>query len=390
MHLITTTAELADVCARFARHPFVAVDTEFMRETTFWPKLCLIQMAGPQDEALVDPMARTLDLKPFFDLMADTAVVKVFHAARQDVEIVWSEAGLLPSPIFDTQVAAMVCGFGDSVSYVNLVKKVLDEDLDKSSRFTDWSRRPLSPQQLTYALGDVTHLRGVYKHLKTELEQHGRASWLDEEMAILTDPATYEVHPEQAWRRLKARVKSRRAMAVLMELAEWRERLAQSADVPRQRVMKDEALYDIANQSPANVQALGDLRSVTPAFARSDKGQQVLDAIARGKQRSLDNVPQIERGMALGPEALAVADLLRVLLKAVAAEHRVAPKVLATTEELEAIATDDAADVPALKGWRRAMFGEKALALKHGKLALGIKGGEVRAVEVARRPDRPD
>ena len=384
MRLITTTAELSDVCARFARHPYVAVDTEFMRETTFWPKLCLIQMAGPEDEALVDPMAKTLDLRPFFDLMANTAVVKVFHAARQDVEIVWSEAGLLPSPIFDTQVAAMACGFGDSVSYVNLVKKIMDEDLDKSSRFTDWARRPLSPPQLTYALGDVTHLRGVYLHLKAELEREDRIGWLDEEMAILTDPGTYEVQPEHAWKRLKARVKSRRAMAVLMELAEWREKLAQSADVPRQRIMKDEALYDIANQSPATVQALGDLRSVTPAFARSDKGQQVLDAIARGKARPLDNVPQIERGAALGPEALAVADLLRTLLKAVAAEHRVAPKMLATTEDLEAIAVSDTAGVRALQGWRRAVFGEKALALKHGKLFLGIKGGEVRGVEIAR------
>jgi ribonuclease D len=384
MRLITTTAELSDVCARLARHAYVAVDTEFMRETTFWPKLCLIQMAGPEDEALVDPMAKTLDLKPFFDLMANEGVVKVFHAARQDVEIVWSEAALLPRPIFDTQVAAMVCGFGDSVSYVNLVKKVMDEDLDKSSRFTDWSRRPLSPPQLTYALGDVTHLRGVYLHLKAELERENRIGWLDEEMAILTDPGTYEVQPEHAWKRLKARVKSRRAMAVLMELAEWREKLAQSADVPRQRIMKDEALYDIANQAPANVQALGDLRSVTPAFARSDKGQQVLDAIARGKARPLDLVPHIERGAALGPEALAVADLLRVLLKAVSAEHRVAPKVLATTEDLESIAVNDSADVPALKGWRRAMFGEKALALKHGKLALGIQRGEVRGIEIAR------
>jgi ribonuclease D len=383
MPLITNTDALADVCTRLARHPFVAVDTEFMRETTFWPRLCLIQMAGPDAEALVDPMAKDLSLAPFFELMANEAVVKVFHAARQDLEIVWGEASLIPKPIFDTQVAAMVCGFGDSVSYVNLVKKVMDQDLDKSSRFTDWSRRPLSPPQLTYALADVTHLRGVYLHLKSELERDGRASWLDEEMSILTDPATYELQPEHAWKRLKARVKSRRAMAVLMELAEWRERLAQSADVPRQRIMKDEALYDIANQSPATIQALGDLRSVTSSFARSDKGQQVLDAITRGKQRPLDAVPQPERGTPLGAEALAVADLLRVLLKAVAAEHRVAPKVLATTEDLEAIAVSDTADVPALKGWRRSMFGERALALKQGKLALGIRNGEVRGFKVA-------
>jgi ribonuclease D len=385
MRLITKTEELAELCAGLARHPFVALDTEFMRETTFWSKLCLIQLAGPEHEALVDPMAKGLDLKPFFALMADERVTKVFHAARQDIEIIWHEAGIIPHPIFDTQVAAMVCGFGESVSYVNLVKKVLDEDLDKSSRFTDWGKRPLSPHQLEYAMADVTHLRGVYKRLADDLARDGRASWLAEEMAILTDPATYETHPEHAWKRLKTRVKSRRALAMLMELAEWRERLAQAADVPRSRVLKDDALYDIANQAPATVGALSELRSVSTGFARSDKGQQVIDAVARGRKRSLDQVPHLDRGMPMTPEATAVAELLRVLLKAVAAEHRVAPKMIATSDDLEAIAMSDTADVPALKGWRRNMFGEKALALKQGRLALAIEGGEVRARPIGDR-----
>lgn len=387
MKVITTTDHLIEACAALAQQPFVAVDTEFMRETTFWPKLCLIQLAapgpGPWNEMIVDPQARGLDLKPFFELMADTNVVKVFHAARQDVEIVWTQAKVIPAPIFDTQVAAMVCGFGESVSYVNLVKKVLNGEVDKSSRFTDWARRPLSEAQLVYALGDVTHLRAIYLHLKAELEKSGRAHWLTEEMAVLTDPRTYETHPEEAWRRLKARVKSRRALAILIELAEWREKLAQSADVPRNRIMKDEALFDIANQAPSDVAGLGDLRSVSHGFAKSERAREVLDAIARGKQRPIEQVPQLERNVALTPDATAIADLLRVLLKASAAKYGVAPKMLATTDDLEAIAMDDDADVAALKGWRRELFGEAALALKHGRLALGVWRGEVRSVPIA-------
>ena len=250
MRVITTSSDLADACARLARHSYVAIDTEFLREQTFWPVLCLIQMAGPEDELIVDPMAPDIDLQPFYELMANERVTKVFHAGRQDVEIVYAKAGLIPHPIFDTQIAAMVCGFGESVSYVNLVKKVTNKDLDKSSRFTDWSRRPLTDKQLTYALADVTWLRDIYAYLKAELETTGRAHWLDEEMATLTDPATYETKPEHAWERLKLRTRNRKALAVLMELAAWRERLAQTQDVPRARILRDEALYDIANHAP--------------------------------------------------------------------------------------------------------------------------------------------
>jgi ribonuclease D len=380
MQVVTKTSELAAACQRLARHSYVAVDTEFMRETTFWPKLCLVQLAGPADEVILDPLAKDLELKPLFELMADTAVTKVFHAARQDVEIFWNLGRVIPTPIFDTQVAAMVCGFGEAVSYTNIVKKVLDEDVDKSSRFTDWSRRPLTDHQLSYALADVTHLRHVFVYLKDQLDRDGRVHWLFDEMATLTDPMTYETAPEHAWKRLKSRVKSRRALAVLMELARWREAVAQSQDVPRQRVLKDEALYDIANHAPMTQQALGDLRSVHQGFARSERGREVLEAVARGKQRPLDEVPQFERAKPLPPEATAVAEMLRVLLKAVAAEHGVATKVIATADDLEAIASDDRAEVPALKGWRRTLFGEKALALKHGDLGLAVIGAEVRTV----------
>ncbi|KAB2851550.1 MAG: ribonuclease D [Hyphomicrobiaceae bacterium] len=380
MRLITSTDQLAAACERLAGHPYVAVDTEFMRETTYWPKLCLIQLAGPDHHALVDPLAKDIDLAPFFALLADERVTKVFHAARQDIEIFWIKARQIPTPIFDTQVAAMVCGFGDSVSYVNLVKKLLSEEVDKSSRFTDWSRRPLSDRQLAYALGDVTHLCGVYQRLAKELDRSGRAHWLEAEMGLLTDPATYESSPEEAWRRVKVRVKSRRAQAILMELALWRERLAQTADVPRNRIMRDDALGDIANHAPDSPGSLGELRSVSAGFARSERAKEVIEAVQRGRKRSLDTVPHLERGEALPAGAAATADLLRVLLKACAAKHGVAPKVLATTEELEAIAVDDNADVPALKGWRRELFGKDALELKHGRLALAVEKGEVKVV----------
>jgi ribonuclease D len=293
MRVINTTSALTETCSRLAEGEFVAVDTEFMREQTFWPDLCLIQLAGPDEEAIVDPMAAGIDLKPFYDLMADQRVVKVFHAARQDVEIVYSEAGLIPTPIFDTQIAAMVCGFGESVSYVNLVKKITGRDLDKSSRFTDWSRRPLTEKQLVYALGDVTHLRDIYIALKTELENTGRASWLDEEMADLTAPSTYESHPENAWQRLKMRVKNRKALAVLIELAAWRERLAQAQDVPRGRILRDEALYDIANQLPTSAEKLSELRTLSDGFARSQRARDIIDAVARGLERDPKTLPPL-------------------------------------------------------------------------------------------------
>jgi ribonuclease D len=377
MHLITSTEELARACTEFASADFVAVDTEFMRESTFWPQLCLIQLASPDLEAMIDPMAPGINLAPFWKLMADKSVVKVFHAARQDVEIVYAAAGIIPEPLFDTQVAAMVCGFGESVSYVNLVKKITGVDLDKSSRFTDWSRRPLSEHQLTYALADVTHLRHVYRHLRNELDKSSRADWLSEELATLTDSKTYEQHPEEAWRRLKLRVKNRRALGVLMELAAWRERLAQSQNVPRGRIIRDEALYDIANQSPTTPEKLAELRTLSDGFARSSRAKEILEAVRTGLARDPKSIPQINHAQPMSPEATATAELLKVLLKASAAKFKVAPKLIATSEDLERIALEAEPDVAALRGWRRNLFGEDALRLKRGEIALTLSGGEV-------------
>jgi ribonuclease D len=382
MHVITSTPELTDACRRLAAHDFVAVDTEFMREQTFWPKLCLIQLAGPEDELIVDPLAAGLDLGPFFALMADTSVVKVFHAARQDIEIVHFKAGIVPAPVFDTQVAAMVCGFGDSVSYVNLVKKITNRDLDKSSRFTAWARRPLSQNQLKYALGDVTHLRDVYKRLKSDLDRTGRSSWLNEEMAGLIDPRTYEVDPDAAWQRLKLKIRGRRALAVLIELAAWRERAALAQDVPRSRILRDEAIYDIASQQPTEVGQLGELRSLSDGFSRSARAREIVEAVKRGLERDPKTLPSIDSHSPLPPEAGATVELLKVLLKAAAGRNGVAPRLIADSEDLERIAGEAEPDVPALRGWRRELFGADALRLKRGELALAVRKGEVSVVRL--------
>ncbi len=380
MRPITTTQQLSDVCRRLAAHPFVAVDTEFIREQTFWPRLCVIQLAAPGEEAIVDPLAPGIDLAPFYGLMANERVVKVFHAARQDLEIVWIQAHLIPHPIFDTQVAAMVCGFGESVSYVSLVKQLTGHALDKTSRFTDWARRPLSEKQLAYAMADVTHLRDVYGRLKSELEATGRLGWLDEEMAELTSPETYETRPENAWRRLKMRVKNRKGLAVLIELAAWRERLAQAQDVPRSRILRDEALYDIANSAPTEVGQLGHLRSLSEGFARSQRAREIVEAVQRGLKRDPRTLPPLHEGTGLPAEKQATMDLLRVLLKACAARHKVAPRLIADADHLERLAIEDEPDIPALKGWRHELFGAEALRLKRGELALGIDNGEVAPV----------
>jgi ribonuclease D len=385
MHLIASTKDLENACAELAAHHYVAVDTEFMRESTFWPQLCLVQLAGPKSEVMVDPMAKDIDLKPFYALMANERVVKVFHAARQDIEIVYTEAGLVPRPVFDTQIAAMVCGFGESISYVNLVKRITGKDLDKSSQFTDWSRRPLSEKQLRYALGDVTHLREVYVHLARELETSDRAHWLSEEMAELTDPKTYEQSPETAWQRLKLKVKGRRALGVLMELAAWRERAAQSQDVPRGRILRDEALYDIANQAPTTPERLSELRTLSDGFARSARAKEILEAVKVGLARDPKSVPPLVHGQPLSAEATATVELLKVLLKSAAARHRVAPRLVATSDDLERLAVEAEPDVAALKGWRRELFGEDALRLKRGELALTLSAGEVMTIPCRNR-----
>ena len=382
MRLIETTQELARTCTRLRQHDFVGVDTEFIREQTYWPKLCLIQLAGPQDEALVDPLSPGISLEPFFHLMANERVVKVFHAARQDLEIIWNQAHLIPHPIFDTQVAAMVCGFGEAVSYVNLVKQVTRQDLDKTSRFTDWARRPLSAKQLAYALGDVIHLREIYRYLRAELEREGRAGWVDEEMAALTEPGTYEANPDEAWRRLKLRVKSRKGLGVLIELAAWRERAAQAQDVPRSRILRDDTLYDIANHAPTATSQLAELRTLSDGFARSARAKEIIEAVKRGLGRDPKTVPPLRTGVPLPAEKLALLDLLRVLLKTCAARHKVAPRLIADGDDLERMAVEDAPDVPAMRGWRYDLFGVHAKELKEGKLALRVEGREVALLQL--------
>ena len=383
MDLIATTADLAEACTRLSAHPFVTVDTEFMRETTYYPKLCLIQMAAPDGTGvLVDPLSPDIDLAPFFALMADEGVVKVFHSARQDLEIIWLLGGLLPQPFFDTQVAAMVCGYGDSVSYEQLVNDVAKAKVDKSSRFTDWSRRPLSDAQLSYALSDVTHLVKVYEVLAGQLLSTDRGEWLDEEMSVLTSPETYKADPASAWRRLAGRMRKPREIAVLIEVAAWREREAQSRNVPRGRILKDEAVIDVATSAPRSVEALGRLRSIPAGFERSRTGTDILAAVERGFARDLSEIALPERTRSRGGNG-ALVELLKVLLKAVCETEGVAPKIIATVDDLEAIAEDDAADVPVLHGWRRSLFGEKALALKSGRLALSAERGRVVVRELA-------
>jgi ribonuclease D len=380
MQVITTTSALDEACRRLASAPYVTVDTEFLREQTFWPVLCLVQLAVPGEELIVDPMAQGLDLAPFYALMHDERVTKVFHAGRQDIEIVFNKTGRVPRPIFDTQVAAMVCGFGESVSYVNLVKKITGRDLDKSSRFTDWSRRPLSERQLVYALGDVTHLRDIYVALDGELQQTGRRHWLEDELATLTDPGTYDTSPDNAWKRLKLRVKNQKAFAVLVELAAWRDRVAQAQDVPRARILRDEALYDIANQMPTETAKLGELRSLSEGFARSARARDIVEAVKAGLERDPKVLPRTATPAPMSAETTALVDMLRVLLKAAAARARVAPKLIADTEDLERIAVERAPDIQALQGWRREVFGEDALRLKRGEILLGIENGEVVAM----------
>jgi ribonuclease D len=390
MSPITTTAELDAFCAAIAGQPFVAVDTEFMRETTYWPKLCLIQAASPNAEAVIDPLAADLDLSSFLAVLADRAIVKVFHAARQDVEI-FNNLGVIPRPLFDTQVAAMAAGFGEQIAYDALVRQMLKLDLDKSSRFTDWARRPLSEAQLEYALADVTHLARLYPMLRSRLEESGRLDWVGEEMRALTDPALYDVSPQNAWKRLRPKRQAGRYLAVFRAVAAWRERTAQTRDQPRGRILKDEAIDELAAQAPTDLDALGRLRGVPKGFGGSRYGAELVETIAAALKDPEAQAPAQERARTPpNPAAGAVVELLKVLLKARAEETAVASKLIATVSDLEKIALDDDADTPALEGWRRKAFGEDALRLKRGELALVLDGARVRVVEVRRAPKAAD
>lgn len=384
MHVITRQDELQATIESLRKSDFVTVDTEFIRETTFWPELCLIQMASPDCQALVDPLAPGLDLAPFFTLMADESVTKVFHAARQDIEIVFNLGGLIPHPVFDTQVAAMVCGFGDSVSYDQLVQKVTGTQLDKSSRFTDWRHRPLSEKQLTYALADVTYLIAVYRFLKAELEREGRAEWVSEEMEVLTARETYDPHPEDAWKRLKMRLRKPIELAVLQAIAAWREREARERNVPRQRVVKDDALYEIAQQQPRDAAALARLRTIPRGWERSGTAAALLAAVEVAFAIPREQLPRLPKQSQSPEGSSAAAELLKVLLRQIAEREGVAAKVLASSDDIERLAAEgDAADVPALHGWRREVFGEQALRLTRGEVGLKFANRRIVSFDLA-------
>ena len=386
MKPITTTAELEAVCEKIKGQPFVAVDTEFMRETTYWPKLCLIQAASPDAEATIDPLAEGLDLSCFLEILKDPGILKVFHAARQDVEI-FNNLGAMPRPLFDTQVAGMAAGFGEQIAYDALVRQMLKIELDKSSRFTDWARRPLSDNQLTYALADVTHLARLYPMLRDRLEREGRLAWVQDEMEDLTDPANYDVEPDNAWKRLRPRRHTAKYLAVYRAVAAWRERTAQLRDQPRGRILKDDAIDEIATQAPTDAEALDRLRSVPKGFSGSRFGPDLIAAVREALKDPEGYAPVIEKTrQQASPAAGAIVELLKVLLKARAEEAGVASKLIATVADLEQIANNDNADTAALKGWRREAFGEDALKLKRGELALVLDGTRVRVVEVRRAP----
>jgi ribonuclease D len=386
MQLIADSTSLAAFCDRIAGSEFLTVDTEFMRERTFWPQLCLIQVAGTDEAAAIDPLAEGIDLKPMIDLLYEPRLLKVFHAARQDLEIFFHMTGAVPRPLFDTQVAAMVCGYGEAASYETLATQLAKARIDKSARFTDWGARPLSQRQVEYALGDVTHLRPVYHALARRLTATGRAGWLSEEMEALLDPATYRLLPEESWQRFKPRNVSRRYLAVLKEVAAWRESEAQKRDIPRNRMLRDETVVDIAAHPPRSVEDLARLRGVSKGFAEGRMGPELLTAIERGLALPDSEIPQLERvpetPAGIGP----TVELLKVLLKMKCEATGVAQKLVATTSDLERIAADDHADVQALRGWRRELFGSAALDLKAGRLALTLESRRVSLIEPPPRP----
>lgn len=377
MEIITTTAQLEAACGHLAKASYITVDTEFMRDSTYWPILCLIQVAGPRHEYIIDPLADGINLARFYELMMDRNVIKVFHAARQDIEIFYHEAKAIPDPLFDSQVAAMVCGFGESVGYETLVRKLANGKVDKSSRFTDWSRRPLTDKQLNYAMADVTHLRKIYDVLARQIAENDRIAWVGEEMAILQNPETYALRPEAAWKRMKMRVKGRKSVGVLMELAAWRERQAQERDTPRNRIMKDDALFELANQQPLDLKGLDNLRAVPRGFSNSRSAPSLLEAIQTGLDRNEADLPDIEDPRPLPSGIGPLVELLKVLLKMRSEEHNVAPKLIANVSDLEQIAAFKDADVKALSGWRHEIFGRDAIALKNGELAISARGRQL-------------
>ena len=371
MSLINTTSELDELCNHLSNADFVTVDTEFHRESTYWPLLCLIQVGGPDKSYCIDTLSNDIDLTSLYKLLVNPKVIKVFHAARQDIEIFHHQANLIPTPIFDTQIAAMVCGFGESVGYETLVSKIIKINIDKSQRFTDWTRRPLTKKQLSYAISDVEHLREVFKELSIRLDKNKRIDWLKDEMEILTNPLTYNLNPNDAWKRIKSRDKKPRFLAVLRELAGWREEEAQKQNVPRRRIVKDEVLVELANLKPPDDQAIAQTR-LSKFLVKSKYKEDILNAIEIGKKTPEADCPKVVQKNKLEVGIGSVVELLKVLLKARSEQHNVAVKLIASVNDLQLIASDDEANVPSLKGWRREIFGEDAIKLKHGELSISI------------------
>ncbi len=380
MKTITTTAELAEFCEKAAKYPYVTVDTEFLRERTYYSKLCLIQLAyagdGNDDAVLIDPLSDGLDLAPLYALFQDENVVKVFHAARQDLEIFYIDQGVIPAPLFDTQVAAMVCGFGEQAGYETLVRKIAKASVDKSSRFTDWSRRPLTDAQQTYALADVTHLRVIYEFLSAQLDKSGRKKWVAEEMAVLKDPATYKADPDLAWKRVKTRTSTGKFLSIVRELARFRENHAQSRNIPRNRVFKDDALVEIASTKPASEKDLGRSRLLLREARRGDIAEGILNAVKVGLAVKPEDAPRVDSSREKLQVNPALADMLRVLVKSAADTEGVAQKLIANSADLDAIA-GGIRDVAALRGWRKEVFGDDALRLCNGEIGLAVKGEKV-------------
>lgn len=378
MTILKTSDEIASFCNTLSACEFITIDTEFLREKTYYPKLCLVQISGPDKDArAIDPLIEGIDLSPLFALLRDESIMKVFHAGRQDLEIFYNLTGEVASPIFDSQIAAMVCGYGDSISYEKLVANITGGKVDKSSQFTDWSLRPLSDKQLNYALGDVTHLCDIYLHLKDVLEKRKRTDWVKQEDKILSNPATYENDPYKTWERIKIRSPKPRSLAILRELAALREQHAQKRNIPKTWVVRDDALADMAGQAPRNKKQLAKIRNVSKDMAEGKMGDRFLEAIERALSSPQEAWPKPKKRKSLQPTAIAVVDILKMLLKVISTENEVASKIIASSSDLEEIALDDNADVPALKGWRREVFGQQALDVKHGKLAIGLKNGKI-------------
>ena len=382
MRIVDNTEDLKALIVELEGAPYLALDTEFMRDQTYWPKLCLIQVAAPGVEAIVDPLGDGIDLTPFYDLLRKPGIVKVLHAARQDIEIFHHQGGMIPNPLFDSQIAAMVAGFGDAASYETLCRKIARVEIDKSSRFTDWSRRPLSQKQLDYAIGDVTHLRTIYEYLKKNLEKTGRSAWVQEEIAALQDPMLYTMEPDTAWKRLKPRTSNKRFLSMIAALAAWREREAQLRDIPRGRVLKDEALMEIAAHPPETADKLESIRAVPKGFGNSRLGKGLMDAIEEGKTLKAPEPIELDRPRRRREPSQAAVDLLKTLLRLRAEAVGVAPRLIANADDIERLAAEEDEGVPALHGWRAQVFGNDALALRKGDLAIALEDGNAVVVEL--------